>query len=67
MSEDARGRVAARLSRLLATLDPGGGPVGSYAGGGDGAAGADPSVLSRMDEASDEDIFAFIDEELGSD
>ncbi|MGW3134115.1 SDR family NAD(P)-dependent oxidoreductase, partial [Streptomyces sp. NPDC001123] len=67
VSEGARSRVAARLSRLLAVLEPHGGPAGSYADGADGADETDSSLLSRMDDASDEDIFAFIDEELGSD
>ncbi|GAA4254347.1 type I polyketide synthase [Dactylosporangium darangshiense] len=48
---DARARVAARLQEIVARLDA--------------AAGGDDAVAERLTDASDDEIFAFIDNELG--
>ncbi|MGF1430820.1 type I polyketide synthase [Kitasatospora sp. LaBMicrA B282] len=56
---ETRAAVAARLGILLARLT---GPEASAAG-----AGEEESVLQQLDDASDDDLFAFINNELGLD
>jgi polyene macrolide polyketide synthase len=50
--EEARARVTGRLTDLLAALNKAGGEV-------------DGTVAAQIDSASDDEVFAFIDQELG--
>ncbi|WP_455754613.1 SDR family NAD(P)-dependent oxidoreductase [Streptomyces roseolus] len=66
--EEARAAVSARLMELLETL--GGAPVAFAAAAQEAAAapaGEDADLAERLGSASAEDLFAFIDSELGGD
>ncbi|WP_234360462.1 type I polyketide synthase [Streptomyces sp. DSM 15324] len=68
--EEVRSALSGRLRGLLATLDaaPAAGVTATSAGGGDGDHGGVPqaAVEERIDAASDDDLFDFIDQQFGS-